>query len=66
MKKIKIDHSSELLKGIVSWDFDGVFMALSFSLHVRHVPLHIILNFMFLYLNFITRLKSLSRLIKTQ
>jgi hypothetical protein len=41
------------LKGIVSWDFDGIFMILSYSLDVRQVPHHIFFNFMFSYLNFI-------------
>jgi hypothetical protein len=34
-----------LLEGIVSCDFDGVFMILSYSLDVRHVPLHILFYF---------------------
>jgi hypothetical protein len=29
-------------KGIVSWDFDGIFMILSFSLDVRQLPLDIL------------------------
>jgi hypothetical protein len=31
------------LKEIVSWDFDGVFRILSYSLDVGHVPLHVLL-----------------------
>jgi hypothetical protein len=30
------------LKGIVSWDFDGIFMLLSYSLDVRQLPLNIL------------------------
>jgi hypothetical protein len=39
---------------IVSWDFDCLFMILSYSLEVRHVPLFILfLNFFYvLFLNF--------------
>jgi hypothetical protein len=51
-------------KGIVSWDFDGIFIILSYSLYVRQLPLDIF--FLFSYLNFIFLLKSLSRLTKTQ
>jgi hypothetical protein len=40
-------------------------MILSYSLDVRHVPLHILFfNFRFSYLNFISLLKSLSSLTK--
>jgi hypothetical protein len=39
---------------IISRDFDGLFMILSYSLDVRHVPLRILFfNVMFSYLNFI-------------
>jgi hypothetical protein len=31
-----------LFKGIVSWDFDGIFMILSYSLDVRQAPHHIL------------------------
>jgi hypothetical protein len=42
-------------------------MILSYSLDVSHVQLHILfLNFFISYLNFISLLKSLSRLTKTQ
>jgi hypothetical protein len=54
------------VKGIVSWDFDGVFMILSYSLDVRACSAsHSFFNFMFSYLIFISWLKSLSRLTKT-
>jgi hypothetical protein len=33
----------DFIKGIVSWDFDGLFMILSYSLDVRQVPHDILL-----------------------
>jgi hypothetical protein len=36
-------------KGIVPWEFDGLFMILSCSLDVGQDPLHIFLSFMFSY-----------------
>jgi hypothetical protein len=41
-RSLHLFHTIFQLKGIVSWDFDGLFMTLSYSLYVRHVPLHIL------------------------
>jgi hypothetical protein len=46
------------LKGIVSWDFDGLLMILSYSLVVRHVLLHIHILF-YLILCFHAKILSL-------
>jgi hypothetical protein len=55
-KPIKRGSNNEIqyfLKGIVSYDFDGLFMILSY---VRHVPLHIFFyNFMLSFVNYIIK-----------
>jgi hypothetical protein len=54
-------------KGVFAWEFDGIFMILSYSLDVRQLPLVILFfNLMFSYLNFIFFLISVSRLTKIQ
>jgi hypothetical protein len=60
-------YPSNVLKGIVSREFDGLFMILSYSLDVGQVPMHLLfLNFMFSYLNIIIKVGTVYTVQKEQ